>query len=230
MSYCVNCGVKLAPSEKVCPLCDTPVINPKARDEEAKSAYPDKVDTYRPLNVRFIVGLLWIGVAVVSVIVVLCDLLTARALSWSVFVIGGVAYAGAILTSISLKSKWASLLSLTCGTLLLLLLIAWRTGGMEWFAVLAAPLTVLYGAYVCFCFLIVSVRGVNGFRKWAVCFLFFALTLIGTEGAIDNFVTGKIDLFWSLYSAIPFAVIGAALLIISFNERLMNEIKKRSFL
>ena len=28
MSYCVNCGVELAPSEKNCPLCGTPVINP----------------------------------------------------------------------------------------------------------------------------------------------------------------------------------------------------------
>ena len=29
MSYCVNCGVKLKQSEKVCPLCNTKVINPK---------------------------------------------------------------------------------------------------------------------------------------------------------------------------------------------------------
>lgn len=28
MSYCVNCGVKLDPSLKYCPLCNTPVINP----------------------------------------------------------------------------------------------------------------------------------------------------------------------------------------------------------
>ena len=28
MSYCVNCGVKLDPSLKRCPLCNTPVINP----------------------------------------------------------------------------------------------------------------------------------------------------------------------------------------------------------
>lgn len=28
MSYCVNCGVKLDPSLKRCPLCNTPVVNP----------------------------------------------------------------------------------------------------------------------------------------------------------------------------------------------------------
>ena len=28
MSYCVNCGVELAPSEKRCPLCGVEVVNP----------------------------------------------------------------------------------------------------------------------------------------------------------------------------------------------------------
>ena len=29
MSYCVNCGVELDASAEACPLCNTPVINPK---------------------------------------------------------------------------------------------------------------------------------------------------------------------------------------------------------
>ena len=29
MSYCVNCGVELDATLKECPLCNTPVINPK---------------------------------------------------------------------------------------------------------------------------------------------------------------------------------------------------------
>ena len=28
MSYCVECGVKLEQSLKICPLCQTPVVNP----------------------------------------------------------------------------------------------------------------------------------------------------------------------------------------------------------
>ena len=30
MSYCVHCGVQLAPSEARCPLCQTPVVDPAA--------------------------------------------------------------------------------------------------------------------------------------------------------------------------------------------------------
>ena len=35
MSYCVNCGVELEKSLQQCPLCNTPVVNPR----ELKSAY-----------------------------------------------------------------------------------------------------------------------------------------------------------------------------------------------
>ncbi len=42
MSYCVNCGVELEKACKACPLCDTPVINPKEKAEPTeKLAYPE---------------------------------------------------------------------------------------------------------------------------------------------------------------------------------------------
>ena len=39
MSYCVNCGVELDASAKICPLCNTPVINPKVLEQAAKENY-----------------------------------------------------------------------------------------------------------------------------------------------------------------------------------------------
>ena len=45
MSYCVNCGVKLKNSEKVCPLCNTEVINPKK--EEYKPVYSGTIEEYK---------------------------------------------------------------------------------------------------------------------------------------------------------------------------------------
>ncbi|POP37806.1 hypothetical protein C3R19_12960, partial [Blautia producta] len=35
MSYCVNCGVELDKTCKVCPLCNTKVINPKQPPDTA---------------------------------------------------------------------------------------------------------------------------------------------------------------------------------------------------
>ena len=35
MSYCVNCGVELDASSRECPLCNTPVINPRELNSQA---------------------------------------------------------------------------------------------------------------------------------------------------------------------------------------------------
>lgn len=40
MSYCVNCGVELDASAKKCPLCDTPVYNPKDRNRRSTIPFP----------------------------------------------------------------------------------------------------------------------------------------------------------------------------------------------
>ena len=232
MSYCVNCGVRLADSEKICPLCSTPVINPNEKKEERDqtSAYPDSVEKFRPLNKKFIIKLLWLGVFIVSGIVLLLDLLTNGRVTWSAYVFGGVAYAGAILTFLSVRSK--HLMFLCCGisTLLLLYLIAWRSGGIRWFIELALPVTIIYFAYSEFCWLSISKKNSNPFFKTSLCLLAFSLTLIGTECVIDYFVEKTVSLVWSLYAATPFAVVGLALLAISLNKKLMEDIKKRSFL
>jgi len=41
MSYCVHCGVELAPSEESCPLCKTPVLDPNQPwSEPEERPYP----------------------------------------------------------------------------------------------------------------------------------------------------------------------------------------------
>lgn len=48
MSYCVNCGVKLDPSLKYCPLCNTPVINPHDLSKmQPVSPFPKERDRLR---------------------------------------------------------------------------------------------------------------------------------------------------------------------------------------
>ena len=49
MSYCVNCGVKLNPGAKVCPLCGTPAWKP---DPTAPAYFPTKPAEVRPASRR----------------------------------------------------------------------------------------------------------------------------------------------------------------------------------
>ena len=40
MSYCVNCGVELDASAKECPLCNTPVLNPRELEKMVHAQQP----------------------------------------------------------------------------------------------------------------------------------------------------------------------------------------------
>ncbi len=59
MSYCVNCGVELEKSCAECPLCDTPVINPREKfDKDQKPVYPEVVDIPKSTRKNFLVFLI----------------------------------------------------------------------------------------------------------------------------------------------------------------------------
>ncbi len=73
MSYCVNCGVELEKACKACPLCDTPVINPREKTEpSAKPAYPDELSIPKSTNnlyLAFIFSLIILIPTLVSTII-----------------------------------------------------------------------------------------------------------------------------------------------------------------
>lgn len=54
MSYCVNCGVELEKGCPSCPLCDTPVINPKEmKTKEEKPVYPENISIPKSLSKKY---------------------------------------------------------------------------------------------------------------------------------------------------------------------------------
>ena len=56
MSYCVNCGVELEKGCYECPLCDTPVINPReTQPHSEKLSYPDLIKIPKSTHKRFLV-------------------------------------------------------------------------------------------------------------------------------------------------------------------------------
>lgn len=59
MSYCVNCGVELEKGCPECPLCDTPVINPKEKtSENDKFVYPETIIIPKSLSKKYWVFLI----------------------------------------------------------------------------------------------------------------------------------------------------------------------------
>lgn len=231
MSYCVNCGVKLADSEAVCPLCQTPVINP-SNTEKSHSTYPDQIDQFpkRKINRLYVLKLTWIVMGIVSLALILCDVITTGSVGWSIYAVSGVLYISGIASAFTVKSAYISVFLGTVSTLLFLAVISWLSNGWKWFLYLAAPFTLIIGIYIMICAFLIKKKSKSLLRAIAICLLLCVFALIGIEILIDLYGNQQISLFWSVYAAIPIGVISLGLLLVSFNRRLLSEIKKRAFL
>lgn len=88
--YCVYCGVKLADSEEFCPLCGTKALRPEGQENNAQRLYPQK--EHRPIVTSYgLYGILTALFLLAMAIPFQCDLLINGCVTWSGFVIGGVA-------------------------------------------------------------------------------------------------------------------------------------------
>ena len=80
--YCVKCGVELADSERVCPLCETPVYFPDL-DPDPETPYPREINR-RDFNPRYAVCfLITCFYLIIAAIPLLCDLNINDRVTWS---------------------------------------------------------------------------------------------------------------------------------------------------
>ena len=146
MSYCVNCGVELAASEKVCPLCAVPVINPKLPwQEDAASPYPqDRVEVKaQRIDKNYVGFLITLPLLVVALASFAINLIFDHAISWSLYVAAAllIVYV-AVVVPLKLKRARPFLCVVLNGLaiLLLLFIIDITNPSRDWFFALAVPI------------------------------------------------------------------------------------------
>ena len=67
-------------------------------------------------------------------------------------------------------------------------------------------------------------------RGTAVILLLLSIILVVTEVLIDLYKYQVINLKWSLYASLPILIVSLIIFVISFNRRLIEEIKRRIFI
>ena len=89
MSYCVNCGVELDRSLKECPLCNTPVMNPRELNIEPEaSPYPARKGQVEAVKRKDLGILITVVLTATAATCLLLNLLVFNASLWSLIVIG----------------------------------------------------------------------------------------------------------------------------------------------
>ncbi len=90
MSYCVHCGVELAPSEESCPLCKTPVLDPNQPwSEPEERPYPERLEVVpTKIDHRYGAKLASLFLLIPMAAVLFSDLILDQHMTWSAYVLG----------------------------------------------------------------------------------------------------------------------------------------------
>ena len=150
--YCIKCGVELADSERVCPLCGTRVFHPDLPCGQGEPPYPP-ADHPRHEEVSRIGVLFVISVCMLlpAVITVLCDWRINGTIVWSGFAVGGLLllYILAVLPLWFKRPNPVIFVPIDFAAIgVFLLYVNYATGG-HWFLTFALPVTGAAGLLVC---------------------------------------------------------------------------------
>ena len=235
MSYCVNCGVELADSEKSCPLCGVEVINPaKPWVEPATPPYPPRLERImNRIDRRFFASLLSVILLIPVFITLLTDLLSNSRITWSAYVIGAIAvFFFVVVFPLMLKKQHLyELYAIDTAVLLLyLLMIDLLDDAPGWFFSLAAPLVLTLAAVIVGLSLLFQHKLRSFWTRASAIILSCGCYTVCVELLIDLHSSVLPVPLWSMYVLIPCAAIAAVLMILRSRRRLLDELHRRLFI
>ena len=236
MSYCVNCGVELADSEKRCPLCGVEVVNPVKPWVEPKTPpYPERLERIMSrIDRRFFAGLLGVILLIPVCITLLIDLLANNGVTWSAYVVGGITvfFFVVVFPLILKKNHLYELYAIDFSVILLYLLLinVIDDTQVEWFFPLAMPLVLILAAIV--------VGSSVLFQHKLKSFWTRAAAILFSCGCYTVCINILIELFcgrapiprWSMFVWIPCTLLAAGLMILRSRKRLLDELHRRLFI
>ena len=88
--YCIKCGVRLADTEKSCPLCGTRCCHPDIPAAKADPLYPRHIQPRSQVSPLGAMSALTILCLIPLVICLLCDLRINSRITWSGYVTGAI--------------------------------------------------------------------------------------------------------------------------------------------
>ena len=231
--YCVNCGVELADSEKVCPLCGTRVFHPDLPRREAEPPYPTDAPARQEEISRWGVLFVVTGLALLPVVItILCDWRINGGIVWSGYVAGAIAllYVVAALPLWFRRPNPVIFVPVDfAAAILYLLYINFATGG-HWFLSFAFPVTGAIGLLVTA--MVALLRYLPGGQLFVVG---GALICAGGIAVLIEFLinfTFRLHetFFWSLYPLVAGVLLGLTLLVIGLCKPLRQSLHRKFFL
>ena len=228
--YCVNCGVKLADTEKKCPLCNTAVFHPDIKQPEATPLYPPKKMPPKSAGRRGICGAITIIFLIPLVVSYFADVHLNGQINWCGYVAGALLMLYVAVALPVWFDKPNPVIFVPCNFAALavyLLYINFATKG-NWFLSFALPVTAGVG-------LIVSalVTLLHYLKKGRLYIWGGALILLGAFMLLIEFLlnlTFNLNyIWWSVYPLTCLVLIGGTLIYLAINKAAREVIERKLF-
>ncbi len=228
--FCIKCGVKLADTEKICPLCGTVVYHPDITVNESGRLYPEGRNPQVQANSKVINGMFIILFLIPILVCFLSDHMINGNLDWFGFAAGGILL-GYIIFALPLWFKKPNpVIFIPCdfaASALYLLYIDIAVGG-GWFLKFAFPvigvLCFIISACVTLCYYIK--RG--HLYIWGGTFIAMGAYMLFIEFFL-GIAFGISFIGWSIYPLIVLALLGSMLIYLAINRSAREMMERKLF-
>ncbi len=229
--YCMNCGVKLADSEKNCPLCGTTAYHPELSRMQGEPLYPTDRYPVAEVNRNAAQGVLLILFLLPIVITLLVDWRVNAQITWSAFVVGAVLLCYIVLVLPSWFRKPNPVIFVPCDFAavgLYLFLIDLLLQG-HWFLSFAFPVVGSIGIVV------TTVVTLLRYVRRGKLFIFGGATMaLGGVMLLMEFLIcitfGRPFVGWSLYPLIALVLLGGGLIYLGINHNAREMMERKLFI
>ena len=230
--YCVKCGVKLADTEKICPLCSTLCCHPDISRPKAEPLYPQNQHPHSKVNPFGVMSALTVLFLIPVLITLLCDLRINHTITWSGYAAGAIVLVYEIFLLPGWFQKPNPVVFVPCGfaaTALYLLYIDLHTGGGHWFLTFALPL--VGGVGLIFTTLITLLR----YIKRGKLFIFGGCTMVlGAFMPVVEYLaaltfSGPI-VSWSVYPFVALVLLGGYLIFLGICRPARESMERKFFI
>ncbi|MBQ8834458.1 MAG: zinc ribbon domain-containing protein [Oscillospiraceae bacterium] len=230
--YCINCGVKLADTEKKCPLCGVTACHPYIKQEEEVPLFPGQrypTPQLPPRTAQIIITTLFL---LPIFITLLCDLQINGAVVWSGYVVGalGMAYAIFVLPYWFRRPHSVAFTALSFMAIGLYVFYINQASGGDWFLTFALPVVGYVGTVVTAVAALLHRLRRGRLYIFGGAFLALGAFMPLMEYLIVATFCRPRFVGWSLYPMTALLLLGAMLIFLALNQPARERMERKFFL
>lgn len=230
--YCIQCGVKLADSQKICPLCGTTVFHPELTQPRGTPLYPADRYPGGKVNKQGIMAILTALCLLPILVTLLIDMQIDGTVTWSGYVMGAILLGYGVFVFPFWFRRYHSVVLVPVDFALLglyLLYIDLATGG-GWFLSFAFPMVGALGLIVTA--VVVLTRYLSRGRFFVYGGAAIALGAVMPLMEYLMLITFHFPRFyaWSLYPLIALVLLGGVLIFLGISLSAREAMERKLFL